>query len=91
MLDLWLAGAPCDFLLDSCEGACVDDCRVIILDIVFVPFAVICLNSLADTVGHIGFVYNGTPLYFSFERMERMVSCRHTLHPAGVGISFSSR
>lgn len=57
LFDLWLAGAPCDFLLDSCEGACVDDCRVIVLDIVFVPFAVVCLNSLADTVGHISVIY----------------------------------
>ena len=64
MLDLRLAGAPCDFLLDSCEGACVNDCRVVVLNIVFVPFAVVCLNSLADAVGHIGFVYNGIALVF---------------------------
>ena len=57
MLDLRLAGASCDFLLDSCEGACVDDGRVVILDIVFVPFAIVCLNSLADAVGHISVIY----------------------------------
>ena len=54
---LRLAGAPCDFLPDSCEGACVDDCRVVILDIVFVPFAVVCLDPLADAVGHISVIY----------------------------------
>lgn len=53
----WLAGAPCDFLLDSCEGACVNDGRVVILDIVFVPFAVVCLDPLADAVGHINVIY----------------------------------
>ena len=59
MLDLGLAGAPCDFFLYSCKGACVDDCRVVVLNIVFVPLAVVCLDSLADAVGHIGFVYDG--------------------------------
>ena len=48
---------PCDFLLDSYEGACVDDCRVVILNIVFVPLAVVYLDPLADAVGHISVIY----------------------------------
>ena len=64
MLDLRLAGAPCYFLLDSCEGACVDNRRVVVLNIVFGPLAVVCLDSLADAVGHIGFVYDGVAFVF---------------------------
>ena len=57
LLDLWLAGAPCDFLLDSCKGACVNDGRVVVLNIVFVPLAVVYLDPLADAVGHISVIY----------------------------------
>ena len=32
---------------------------MVVLNIVFVPFAVVYLDSLADAVGHIGFVYDG--------------------------------
>ena len=32
---------------------------MVVLNIVFVPLAVVCLDSLADAVGHIGFVYDG--------------------------------
>lgn len=37
---------------------------MVVFDIVFVPLAVVYLDSLADAVGHIGFVYDGVALVF---------------------------
>ena len=60
----WLAGSPCQFLLDSAEGYCIDDGRMVILHIVFRTFSVIDHHLFRQAVLDVGFVDDGIALVF---------------------------
>ncbi len=54
LLDLPFAGAPCKLLMDSSEGASVENRRVIVLYVVFRPLTVMDFDLLGSAVLSVG-------------------------------------
>ena len=66
LLDLTLAGTPCQFFLRSTESGRVNDGRVVVFHKVHGPgLAIVTLDFLAQTVRHIGFVEDSISRVFS--------------------------
>ena len=58
LFNLSFTGSPGEFFLNPAEGTGIDDCRVVVLHIVFRPFSMIDPDSFADAVFNVGFVYD---------------------------------
>ena len=64
LLDLSLSAPSCHFLLHSAEGCGVDDCGMIVLDVVFRSLAVVDHDLLGQAVSDVGLVEDGVALVF---------------------------
>ena len=84
LLDLLLAAPPCQFLLHAREHSGVNDRRMIVFHIKFLPLAAVGLDTLGQAVLHIGLAQN-------CERIERIVVSRHASFPPGEGTRCASR
>lgn len=64
LLDLELSVSSCKFLLHSCECRPVDDGRMIVFYVEFLPFAVVDLDLFGYTVLDVGLIDNGIACVF---------------------------
>ena len=76
LLDFPLSTSSCHFFLHSAEGARVDDCGMIVLDIVFRALAVVDHDLLWQAVSDVSLVEDGVA-YFSLVRIDSIVPRCH--------------